>query len=71
MEKFKTISELEILNYAWLEVLKKYQYAEERAKRLWALGKSAPIAEARMEKLKAQEQELHDAILELEKTMKC
>ena len=71
MEKFKTISELEILNYAWLEVLKKYQRAEERAKRLYSLGKSAPIAEARMEKLKAQEQELHDAILELEKTMKC
>lgn len=70
MEKFKTISEHEILNYAWLEVLKKYQRAEEQAKRLWALGKSAPISEARMEKLKAQEQELHDAILELEKTMK-
>lgn len=65
MKEFKTISEHEILNYAWLAVLTKYQ-----RERLWALGKSAPIAEARMEKLKAQEQELHDAILELEKTMK-
>lgn len=71
MEKFKTISEHEILNYAWLAVLTKYQHDEERAKRLWALGKSAPIAEARMEKLKAQEAELHAAILGLEKTMKC
>ncbi len=71
MKYLQTISEHEILNYAWLAVLTKYQREEERAKRLWALGKSAPIAEARMEKLKAQEQELHDAILELEKTMKC
>lgn len=70
MKEFQTISEHEILNYAWLAVLTKYQREEERAKHLWALGKSAPIAEARMEKLKTQEQELHDAILELEKTIK-
>ena len=69
MKDFETISELEILNYAWFAIIKKYEREEERANSLHALGKEAPIAEARMKKLSAQGNELHDRICELENAL--
>ena len=62
MKKFETLTDIEIINAAWLYYLNREQREEERYKQ----DPSSELARARYEREKAREEELHDELVRLE-----
>lgn len=66
MTQFTTITELEILNEAYMSILSKWCRESERCTNAYLNGKTDRIAEYRRDKYKARLDELHKAIVALE-----
>ena len=62
MKKFETLSEIEILNAAWLYYLNREQMEEARYKQ----SPSSELARYRYEREKAREEELHAELVRLD-----
>ncbi len=65
-ERFTTISELELLNEAYMSILEKWARADENYKKSERSGFPNEIYKHRRDKYNAQLNELHTAILTLE-----
>lgn len=66
MKQFTTITELEILNEAYMSILEKWARADENYKKSERTGFPNQLYKHRAEKYNAQLDELHAAILALE-----
>lgn len=66
-EMFKSISNLQVINAAYMFILEKWAKEEERIEEATSENRETPIAKSRARKYYAQMQELHDEILRLEK----
>lgn len=67
MKNFETITEYEILNLAWIELLKSYIKEEERNDQFKKeYGRPNQICEYRLKKLDEQINEIHSKIIEIE-----
>lgn len=67
MKDFKTITECEILNMAWMELLNRYVEEEERNDKFKKeYGRPNQICEYRLKKLDEQINEIHSRIIEIE-----
>ena len=66
MDKFKTISEYDIVRLAYGRILEKWAKEKDRKEKLNAEGKPAPIADHWIEKAEKQMEELHAWILKYE-----
>lgn len=62
MKQFTTLTEIEILNAAWLYYLNREQREEERYRQ----APTSELAKYRYEREKAREEELHDELVRLE-----
>lgn len=61
MKNFETLTEIEILNAAWLYYLNREQREEERYKQA-----QTSESKYRYERVKAKEEELHEELVRLE-----
>jgi hypothetical protein len=68
MTNFTTLTELQILNAAYTNILERWVTESERNDRLKLNGKPNRITQSRVDKLRAQIDELHEAILKLEQS---
>ncbi len=66
MTQFTTISELEILNEAYMSILEKWARADENYKKSERSGFPNELYKHRRDKYNAQLDELHTAIIALE-----
>lgn len=67
MKKFETLSELDILNLAYFELLRKWDNEREKNdETIRLVGHDNIIAQHHMSRYKAQMQELHAEICRLE-----
>lgn len=67
MKDFKTITEYEILNMAWMELINRYVEEEERNDKFKKeYGRPNQICEYRLKKLDEQINEIHSRIIEIE-----
>lgn len=69
MTKFTTITELELLNEAYMSILEKWARADENYKKTERSGFPNKLYKHRAEKYNAQLDELHTAILALENAL--
>lgn len=65
-ERFTTISELELLNEAYMSILEKWARADENYKKSERSGFPNELYKHRRDKYNAQLDELHTAIIALE-----
>ena len=68
MSQFNTITELQILNEAYMSILDKWARADENYKKSERTGFPNAISKARKDKYEAQLNELHKAIVTLERS---
>lgn len=66
MTQFTTITDLEILNEAYMSILNKWAHNDNIYEISVKTGKPNAISKHRRDKYKAQLDELHDAIVALE-----
>lgn len=66
MTQFTTITDLEILNEAYMSILEKWARADDNYKKSERTGFPNQLYKHRAEKYNAQLEELHTAILALE-----
>ena len=62
MKKFETLTDIEILNAAWLYYLNREQREEERYRQ----APTSELAKYRYEREKAREEELYEELVRLE-----